>query len=383
MKKQRAKTDPFNWLALAIIAALVLLSLMTQRNADWYSGDAYYRQHVVWYLIGIVVFAVAAVLELRVIERLAWFVYGISVLGLVATMFVGVEVNEAQRWLRFGGVNIQVSELAKLGVTLGLARLLHERRESRAGGGTGKQGAWRLRDLGGPALLVGVPFVLVLLQPDLGTALVLAMVAAGIVLYDGLRRTSLVVLLAFGLVATPVAWKYGGIQDYQKDRVRLWLNPDWFKLDPESGTVMEEQTLQSEQAVWAIGSGRFWGRGSRSGAQSRLKYLPEMHTDMIIATYAEERGFVGCTGLLLLFWLLLVWGLRTAHDARDRFCGLVAVGVVAMIGCQVVVNIGMVSGLFPIVGLPLPFLSYGGSAALTFMGSLGLVFNVAMRRGRL
>ena len=155
------------------------------------------------------------------------------------------------------------------------------------------------------------------------------------------------------------------------------------KLDTESAKVQTGQNLQSEQAVWAIGSGEFWGRGSRSGAQSRLKHLPEMHTDMIIATFAEEQGFAGCTVLLLLFWLVVVWGIRTGHDARDRFCALVAVGISSMIGWQVFINIGMVAGLLPIVGLPLPLLSYGGSSAITMMLGLGLTANVAMRRGRL
>ncbi|MEE2780058.1 MAG: FtsW/RodA/SpoVE family cell cycle protein, partial [Myxococcota bacterium] len=159
--------------------------------------------------------------------------------------------------------------------------------------------------------------------------------------------------------------------------------PDWFKFDQESGTVATGRNLQSEQAIWAIGSGKFWGRGNREGARSRLKYLPEMHTDMIIATFAEEQGFIGCSLLLVLYWFLILWGLRTAKDARDSFCAQFAVGITAMLGWQVFINVGMVAGLLPIVGLPLPFLSYGGSAAVTLMLGLGLLFNIGLKRGRL
>ncbi|MGM0576987.1 MAG: rod shape-determining protein RodA [Myxococcota bacterium] len=383
MSPRRALADRFNQVALGIIVLLVGISLVSQHNADWYSGDDFYDSQVVWYLVGGVVFVLVSLLDLRLVERGAYLFYGLCVVGLVLTALFGTEVNNAQRWLRFGGVNVQVSEVAKLGIILALARWLHAGKERVPGQQPAKEGAYRLRELWRPALLVGVPFLLILKQPDLGTALLVVLVAGTMVLYEGIDRRSLLLVAVVGLVVVPVAWKYGGIQEYQKDRVRLWINPDWFKFDADTGAVSTARNLQSEQAVWAIGSGEFWGQGSRSGAQSRLKYLPEMHTDMIIATFAEEQGFVGCTLLLLLFWLLLVWGLRTAGDARDRFCALLAVGVVSMIGWQVFINVGMVAGLLPIVGLPLPFLSYGGSAAVTTMTGLGLLFNVALRRGRL
>ena len=329
------------------------------------------------------VFSLAVFVDLRLVERAAYVFWGFCVLGLILTLLVGTEVNNAQRWLRIGPVNLQVSELAKLGVIVALARFFHGAKERIPGGDAPKEGAYRLRELLRPAALFGLPAGLILFQPDLGTALLVILVAATMMLYEGIDRRSLAALGVVALVVVPVAWEFGGIREYQKDRVRLWINPDWMKLDAEAIKVQSGQNLQSEQAIWAIGSGEFWGHGSRSGAQSRLKHLPEMHTDMIIATFAEEQGFLGCTVLLLLFWIVVLWGMRTAHDARERFCALVAVGVVSMLAWQVFVNIGMVAGLLPIVGLPLPLLSYGGSSAVTMMLSLGLVLNVALRRGRL
>lgn len=383
MSRRRALGDRSNWIALGIIIVLVAISLVAQRNADWYSGDDFYDLQMVWYLVGGVAFLFASLIDLRIVERVAYLSLGLCLALLVLTALVGTEVNNAQRWLRFGSFNLQASEMTKLGMIIALARYFHSMKERIPGGQPPKEGRWSLRELARPALMVAVPGLLILIQPDLGTTLLVLFVAATMILWEGVERRGLAILAVATLIVVPVAWKYGGIQEYQKDRVRLWINPDWFKLDADTGVVASGRSLQSEQAVWAIGSGEFWGQGSRSGAQSRLKYLPEMHTDMIIATFAEEQGFLGCSFLMLLFWLLVAWGLRAAHEARDRFCSLLAVGVVGMVGWQVFINIGMVAGLLPIVGLPLPFLSYGGSAALTIMTSLGLLFNVALVRGRL
>ncbi|MEZ4266311.1 MAG: rod shape-determining protein RodA [Myxococcota bacterium] len=383
MRGRRALGDVSNWLALGIIILLVAISLVSQRNADWYSGDSFYELQVVWYLIGGIAFVLAALVELRLVERASYVILGACVVLLLLTALVGTEVNHSKRWLRFGDLNLQASEVAKLGVILALARFFHSRKERIPGAPAEKEGPYRLRELWRPGVMVGVPFLLILTQPDLGTSLLVMLVSLTIVFWEGLHRRTLALVLVIGLVGVPVAWQYGGLRYYQKKRVVEWINADWAKLDADSGTFARGAHLQSEQAVWAIGSGEFWGHGSRAGGQSRLKYLPEMHTDMIIATFAEEQGFIGCSLLLALFWLLVLWGLRTASEAKDRYCALLSVGVVSMIAWQVFINIGMVAGLLPIVGLPLPFLSYGGSAALTTMTSLGLLFNVALRRGRL
>lgn len=369
--------------ALVAIIGLVAISLWVQRNADWYSGDNFYDKQVIWFLVGGVVFAIASFIDLRLVERSAYLVLGLSVVLLIATALFGTEVNSSKRWLRFGDFNVQASELTKLGVVLALSRFLHGKKEHVPGAPPPDDGPYNLRQLLIPALIVVVPTAMVLFQPDLGTSLLISLVAATLLVYEGVRGKTLLALTFALLIAFPLAWKYGGIQEYQKDRVRGWVNAEWVKIDPETGVIAEKRAIQSEQAMWAIGSGEFWGQGARRGQQARLEHLPEMHTDMIVATYAAEQGFIGCTFLLVLFWLVLVWGQRTAYESRDRFCALLSVGVASMIGWQVFINIGMVAGLLPIVGLPLPFLSYGGSASITTLASLGLVFNVALRRGRL
>ncbi len=383
MKQLRNLPNRLTVVALAAIIGLVAMSLFVQRNADWYSGDNFYDKQVVWFLVGGIVFVIASFIDLRLIERSAYLVFGGCVFLLIATALFGTEVNSSKRWLRVGDFNLQPSEITKLGLVLALSRFLHGRKEHVPGEVPPDDGPYGLRQLMVPALIVIVPTSLVLFQPDLGTSLLISFVAATMLIYEGVRGRTLAIMAVALLLAFPLAWKYGGIQEYQKNRVRGWVNAEWVKYDPETGVIAKQRTIQSEQAMWAIGSGEFWGQGARRGQQSRLEHLPEMHTDMIVATYAEEQGFIGCTFLLLLFWLVVVWSQRTAFESRDRFCALVSVGVASIIGWQVFINVGMVAGLLPIVGLPLPFLSYGGSASITTLAALGLVFNIALRRGRL
>ncbi len=382
MSRRNALRDRFNWIAFFALLILLGVSLLTQRNADFYSGKDFYSQQVVWILVGFLFFFLpAAVVDLRLVERAAYPVLALSVVLLVLTALFGTEVNHSRRWLRWG-VNIQASELAKLGVILALARRYHARHEHLPGEPPPPDRPLGFRDLLVPAGLLLAPALLILTQPDLGTTLLMVFVGIVITLYERVNRRVLVTLTLVGLVGVPVGWKFG-VKQYQKARFLGLVDSDWERIDADAAVVHRNRHTQSEQAIWAISSGEFWGRGSRGASKERLRYLPEMHSDMISAPFAEEHGFLGCTGLLLLFWLLVVWGLRTAKDARDRFCQHLAVGVSAMIGLQVFINLAMVAGILPIVGLPLPFLSYGGSAAMVYLASLGLVFNVALRRGRM
>lgn len=379
----RALRDRFNWVSVAAILMLIAISLLAQRNADFYQGGDFYDAQIIWVLIGGMFFFVpAVVVDLRLVDRVAYPLWGLTVTLLILTSLFGTEVNNSRRWLRWG-INIQASELAKLSIILALARLYHGRRERIPGEEPPEEGPYGLKGLLIPAVIVLLPAAFIVTQPDLGTTLLILLVAVVMTFYEGVRTRTVVIGVLAATVLIPVAWKTDLIRDYQKDRVRLLVNPELTKFDPDTAAKVSAGHNQSEQAVWAISSGKFWGQGSQAGSQQRLKYMPEMHTDMIVSVYAEEHGFVGCTLLLLLFWLLVVWGLRTAKDSRDRFCELVAVGVASMIGLQVFINIGMVAGLLPIVGLPLPFLSYGGSATVTMLASLGLVLNIALRRGRL
>lgn len=376
--------EPFNIVAMLAILGLVGASVLAQSDANFYAGGKQYDRHTVWLLVGVVAFLGAAVVDLRLVERAAYLYYGFCVALLILTLGVGTSVNYSTRWLRLGDINIQASEFVKLGMILALARFLHGRRERKPGETDASQvGAYDLRTLLAPAALLMVPLPLILLQPDLGTTLMVIFVAATMLAMEGIQRRAAIVLVLFALILVPVAWKSGLIQEYQKDRVYKLVDDRWEKVDKESGVIHETRRTQAEQAMWAIGSGGLAGQGRKNANSQRMKVFPEVHTDFISAMMAEEYGFVGLTMLLLLFWLLVMWGLRAALDSRDRFCRLVCTGVAALFGWQVFVNIGMVSGFLPVVGVPLPFLSYGGSAFMTLLMCLGLVLNIARKRGRM
>ncbi len=364
----------FNW-NLAVIPVILLLcviSLINLRNADYYSGDIYHQRQVIWYLLSIIVAVVVAALDLKIFERLAWPAYIAVTILLVITLVAGKEVNFSKRWVEIAGINVQPSELLKISMVLILGRLLREMH---------KPEYHSLRSLWKVLLVVLAPSALVLAEPDLGTTLCILFTAATVILYEGVKLRTVALLIGIVLLVFPLSWKFGIIQDYQKDRVRLWLDPDQFKWDPEAKKLLDK-TLQPEQALWAIGAGGFLGKGSFQASKTRLKYLPEMQTDFILATYAEEHGFLGCTVLLVLYAGLLLWGAYVARNARDRFGVLVAVGVTSYMFWQTMMNVGMVTGLLPVVGITLPFMSYGGSSLLSLMVGIGLLMNIGFYRGR-
>jgi len=274
--------------------------------------------------------------------------------------------------MEIAGINIQPSESMKIAMILVLAKVLRDihRPEYHS-----------LKSLWKVFLLIIGPSALILMEPDLGTTLMMLSIAVTVILYEGVRWRSILMLLGVILLIFPLAWRFDIIRDYQKNRVRLWLDPDQFKWDPEARKLLDK-TLQPEQALWAIGAGGFLGKGSFQASKTRLKYLPEMQTDFILATYAEEQGFVGCAILTGLYFMLFLWGAHVARTARDRFGVLVAVGVTAYLFWQTVMNVGMVTGLLPVVGITLPFMSYGGSSLLSVMMGLGLLMNIGLYRGR-
>ena len=228
-----------------------------------------------------------------------------------------------------------------------------------------------------PMILVLLPAGLILMEPDLGTAVVVLLVAFSMLLFDGIKMRSLLTIVTVMVILVPVAWYTGIIKDYQKDRIMTWLpctNKTPKKRKKDTG-------MQPRQALWAVGSGGLTGKGSKRASQSRLKYLSEMHTDFIFGIYAEERGFVGSVFLILVYLGLVLMALGVAIRARERFGVLVCAGAGIYLFWQSFFNLGMVSGLFPVVGLTLPMMSYGGSSMLTTLFIIGLVLNVAVTDG--
>ena len=355
-----------------VFLALTLLGLVNLTHADYYSGRDFHQTQLVYTLLGFCVAVVLMLLDLTALRRFAVVFYWIGILMLIAVLFTD-PVNQSRRWLKIFGLTVQPSEAMKLIVAITLADHFRNRR-------TGEIRS--LFELMKPLGIVLLPVCLILLEPDLGTAIVVFGVGFAVILFEGIRLRTFLALVGIFLLLFPVAWKFNIIRPYQKDRIMLWIAPEHFEWT-RSKRARLEKTLQPERARWAIGSGQLAGKGAKQGSRIRLRYLPEMHTDFIVATLAEEYGFMGCIFLLLLYLGYISWGLRVSERASDRFGALLSLGVITALALQVVINLGMVTGMLPVVGVTLPLFSKGGSSLIVTMAGFGLLLNVARSKGTL
>jgi rod shape determining protein RodA len=352
----------FDWTLLGLVlavAGLGLLNLYSASHAGGEAGTAFVRQ-ATWLGAGLVLMLLVALPDYRLLETYAYLLYGLSLVLLVWVLIFGKSVSGGQRWIQVAGVAFQPSELAKVALVSVLARYF-------LGSEPGER--YSLRELAVPAALLLPPFLLIALEPDLGTALLLGAIFFSLVMFVGLRWQSLLTVFLAGLAALPVGWAM--LKDYQKSRVLTFLDP---YTDPLGAGY---HVIQSKIAV---GSGMLLGKGFLKGTQSHLYFLPERHTDFIFSVWAEEWGFAGSLAALLLYAALILWALNIARRSRERFGRLLAFGLAANIFWQAVVNVGMVLGLLPVVGVPLPLFSYGGSSVLSIMISMGLLMSISMRR---
>jgi rod shape determining protein RodA len=317
-------------------------------------------------LLFMAVFALVAVgatlLDYRNYQRFAWIFYALIVVLLVLVMLKGKRVMGARRWIGFGPFNLQPSELAKLAVMLALARWLHDDAERR-------KEPYGLRHLAVPLVIILVPAALVKLQPDLGTALIVAGSGFTMLLFAPVRWRSIAVLGAVAVIGVAVGYPH--LKPYQKKRIETFINPE--------GDV-RGAGYHATQSIIAVGSGEGLGKGWGQGTQNNMRFLPEQHTDFVFSVWAEEHGFLGCALLVLLYLALVGSAIDIAANARDRFGHYVAIGVAGMLFWQAFINVGMVIGLLPVVGVTLPLMSYGGSSVMTIFLALGLLANVSMRR---
>ena len=323
-----------------------------------------YAKQMIWISLGLIVFFIAASIDYHEIARWSLFLYAGCVTLLVMVLLVGRTGMGARRWLSLGFFDIQPSEWIKLFVILVLARYFSTR--------TRLQGL-SLKELIVPGLWVAVPLLLVLKQPDLGTALGLLFIFGVLVFLIGLRSRTVGFSILISLMAFPFVWEifWNALKPYQRNRLIAFINP---ALDPMG------RGYHALQSKIAIGSGGWFGKGLFGGTQSQLNFLPEGHTDFIFAVFAEEWGFVGVILLLLLYFLLIGWGIDVASKAKDLLGVFMAVGIVSVLVFYLAVNIGMTLGVAPVVGIPLPLMSYGGNSILTTMAGLGLLLNIKMRR---
>ena len=360
----RRLASHFDWTILAVSVAVAGLGILTIYSANYSltehrSGVLAWKQ-LYWFLLGIVVMLSALTFDYHHVDRFAYPVYGAVLAALLLVLVIGSMGGGSQRWLNLGVFTLQPSEVAKPALVVALAKFF-QYDEPLDG--------YRLRDLSVPFLLVLPLALLTLVQPDLGTAVILVLVFMSVVLMGGLRIRSFLYLVAAGVALLPIAWHF--LKAYQRNRILTFLNPD---LDP-LGTGYH--IIQSKIAV---GSGRFLGKGFLNGTQNRLDFLPAQHTDFAFAVFAEEWGFLGCVILLGLYFALMVVALKIVARAKDRLGAILAFGMLSIFFWQVAINTAMVTGMMPVVGIPLPLLSYGGSSMVSMMIGVGLLINVSMRR---
>jgi rod shape determining protein RodA len=362
--REGPRTHDFDWVLLAIVSAICLMGMLEIYSATHDSAFAgmHWRQ-AIWIGIGFAAMFLISRLDYHTLLDQAPLLYLIGVVALLFVLVIGHSRFGARRWVSLGGgVNLQVSEIMKLVIIIVLARFFSEVRTDRL----------TLADLVKIAGITGLPVLLVLVQPDLGTAMVLVPAAIVGAFLAGIQWKHLAVLLAFIVLMIPVGWHMRThLKPYQQQRIETFIHPE----DNPRGAGY--QILQSEIAV---GSGGFWGKGFGKGSQNQLGFVPVRYSDFILAAMAEELGFVGVLLVLLLYLGLLLRLIDNAQKAKDRAGMFVVMGVAAILGFHVLVNSAMVIGYVPVTGIPLPFLSYGGSSTVFLFLALGLVMNVRMRR---
>ena len=323
-------------------------------------ADIYVSQ-VYWIVVGALLAILSAVIDYRHYERLAYLFYGGGIITLLLVFVLARDIRGSVRWIPVGSFHFQPSEFMKVLLILVLAKYLHNdpHVEPR-----------RWVDLVIPLGITALPVGLVMAQPDLGTALIYMFTTATILAMVRIRRRSLLSAVILGSISAPLAWSYL-LKGYQKARITSFLDPE----HDITGTGWH--ALQSKTA---IGNGGLWGCGFMQGTQNQFGFLPDQFSDFPFAVFAEDWGLMGCAVLIALYCFLCVWAIHIASQAKDRFGAALAIGVGALIFWHVVANVGMASGILPVVGITLPLFSYGGSSVMTIMVCLGLLMNVSMRR---
>jgi rod shape determining protein RodA len=353
----------FDWPLFLTIAALTTIGLLNLYSATYRTPHSVkFDAQLIWVGIGLVTLFVVAYLDYRMWHRLAWIGLGCAV-ALIVAVRLFAEGHGAQRWLHVAvkgfGLGIQPSELAKIAVILALARVLHDRAND------GMKGPETVAALGAIVL----PILLIAIQPDLGTSVVVALIVGSVCVLLLRKLWPLAGAGLAAMAALPLLWDR--MHDYQKDRVLAFLDPS---ADPTGAG------WHTTQSIFAVGSGKVSGKGFLNATQNHFNFLPEYWTDFPFSVWAEEWGFVGSVALLAIFIWLVLWIVNIAVNARDVFGTAVCLGVAAMIFWHVAINVAMVLGMAPVVGLTLPLISYGGSSMLTIFIGLGLVASVSARR---
>ena len=355
----------FDWsliLISVVIFAMGVLNLYAATFNEFASrGMRYWQVQLMWFGVGTTLASVLLLVHYKLLSRVAYPAYFLNLLLLVAVLLVGKASLGARRWIGFGGFTIQPSEFMKVTAVLAMAKYFETERVT-----TG----YKLREIWLPALMIIIPVMLVILQPDLGTAMIILLTFASMMLFIKINRNTLLILFTAALVAAPVVYKYG-LKQYQRQRIISFINP---MADPKGSGY------NSIQSMIAVGSGQFLGKGFKKGTQSQLNFLPEHHTDFIFSVFSEEHGFIGALILLGAYIAFFLTALNIAYVSHDKFGTLLALGIIIIFFWHAVFNIGMVCGVLPIVGVPLPFMSYGGSSLITSIIGVSILTNISNKR---
>ncbi|MFC6288310.1 rod shape-determining protein RodA [Nocardioides sp. GCM10027113] len=360
-----------DWVLMAAVAALLVLGTLlvwsaTSTRDELTGGDpsVFLRKQLVNVAIGVVLMVMVLATDHRWVRILAPLVYVASLAGLVLVLTNGATINGSRSWIQLGGMSIQPAEFAKLAVVIGMALLVAERAEGR------RRDDVTWVDVTGMLAIAAVPAALILAQPDLGTMLVLSATVFGVVSASGAGRRWLVLLVSGAVAVATVAVTQGLLEDYQVDRFMAFTNPD---LDPRGAGY------NTEQARIAVGNGGLLGEGLFNGSQTRAGFVPEQHTDFIFTVAGEELGLLGA-GLLIALLGLVIWrALAVAFHSDDVFGRIAAAGIACWFGFQAFQNVGMCLGIMPVTGVPLPFVSYGGSSMFAGLLAVGLLQNIHLR----
>ncbi len=362
----RRLIENFDWSIIWVLFAIISIGLLSIYSALYVQIQAHptnnlFLRQLVWLAVGMMVMCCSLFIDYQKLRSLSPWIYGSVLLLLVLVLVAGKEVNGSRRWIEIAGFQFQPSEFMKVVIVLQLAGYFSSQ---------DVPGYPSLGKLILPVCFTIAPVLLVLAEPDLGTAISILAISTTIIFYVGIRWKYLAIGALSILPFIMPIWEHA-LKPYQKRRILILLRPD---LDPLGAGY------HIRQSKIAIGSGMLWGKGFLNGTQNKLHFLPEKHTDFIFSVWAEEWGFVGSAVLILLFCLLIFLTLRVAGRSRDRYGSLIVVGMSAYILWQAIINIGMVIGLLPVVGITLPFVSYGGSSLITLCLAVGMIENVSMRR---
>jgi rod shape determining protein RodA len=354
----------FDWTLLSFVMLLSMISIFEIYSATLHTKFVgFYKQQILWLAGGLLAMFILSLIDYhRLIDWIHW-IYGFCLISLVAVLVVGTKVLGARRWIKLpGGIHFQPSEWVKLVLIVAVTRYFANR--------VGREMTWP--DIFKAMALVGVPMLLVLKQPDLGTALIYSPILLAGLFLGGIDWKKGSILVLAGLLLVGVAFTSGKVlKPYQKARLTSFMNPD---ADPKGSGY------QIRQSLIAVGDGGVFGRGATKGTQTQGDFLPIPYTDFIFAAFAEEHGFIGAVIVLLIYFFILMRLIQNAQTAADLPGTFLVMGVVAVLIFQIAVNVGMVIGLMPVTGIPLPLMSYGGSSVLFSFLALGMVMNVRMNR---